>query len=86
MDDQLLNAHEVGSILGLTKARVHQLAQGREGEAPILPPEIEAISPTGRVTQRLWKRSDVLELLQLREAYPPSGRGPVRWTRDLAQA
>lgn len=83
----LMNAVQVGVVLGISKARVHQLAQdGTDGSPPILPPFYEAKARSGRVTQRLWERKEVLRVLKLREALPPGGQGPDRWSPELAEA
>lgn len=82
----LLDAHEVADLMGVTTARVHQLATSSNGAPPVLPPAVEKRSARGKVTHRLFDRSAVLHLIDLREAVPPQGRGPVPWDPDLAEA
>lgn len=86
-NSEILSAVEVAQVLGVTKARVHQMAvPGPAGEDPILPPDIEKMAPSGKVTFRGWRRDRVRHHLELREAVPPTRRGPVRWDPDFAEA
>lgn len=79
--DRLVSVSEVAQILGLTRSRVHQLAKARPGESrALLEPAMVVRHPiTGRITQIMFRESDVMQLKVARQDLPPAGRGPVRW-------